>query len=155
MIEHAMQIELSTLLDCSFEQAEAHVRTPRLLEYVAYPLIRFTPISPGTFPKQWSTGTHWVGLRILGFLPFGKQAIVISYPEAVEGFLLRDNGHSALVRVWDHTITIKAEAGRTWYTDTVNINAGLLTLPIWLFAKVFYHHRQRRWRKLVGRSFQY
>lgn len=93
-------------------------------------------------------------MHIFGFVPFGKQAIVISFPQSAAGFLLRDKGRSALVKVWDHTISISAADGRTRYRDTVTIHAGVFTFPVWLFAQVFYRHRQRRWRLLAGRSFR-
>lgn len=149
-----MQIDLSTELDGKLDQAIATARTTRLLRFVAHPLIEFTPIGSRTWPDFWTVGTHWVSLRILGFLPVGQQAIVISYPESPDGFVMRDNGHSALVKQWDHTISITTVAGRTRYLDVVIVDAGLLTLPVWLFAQVFYRHRQRRWRLLARRGFQ-
>ena len=85
----SMYLDISTFLDCSPEQAAANAKTPRLLEFVASPLVEFKPVSPSTFPEFWTEGTHWVSMRILGFLPFGTQAIVISYPPSAEGFLLR------------------------------------------------------------------
>jgi hypothetical protein len=39
--------------------------------------------------------------------------------------------------------------------DTVEVRAGVLTPFIWLFAQLFYRHRQRRWRALVARRFAY
>jgi len=39
--------------------------------------------------------------------------------------------------------------GRCGYTDQIDIQAGILTPPIWLFAHIFYRYRQRRWRHLV------
>jgi hypothetical protein len=149
-----MQVDIATELDCPMSEAIAHAMTTRLLKFVAYPLVQFTPIEPHTWPDTWAEGTYWVGMRIFGFVPFGKQAIVISYPESTAGFLMRDNGHSALISVWDHTISISTADGRTRYRDTVTIDAGLLTLPVWLFAQVFYRHRQRRWRQLARRGFR-
>lgn len=150
-----MQVDVSTELDCPTSVAIAQAKTTRLLKFIAYPLVQFTPIEPRTWPDTWSPGTHWFGVRILGFVPFGKQAIVISYPESTAGFVLRDNGHSTLVKVWDHTISISTVHGRTRYRDTVTIDAGVLTWPIWLFAQVFYRHRQRRWRQLAAHGFRY
>lgn len=149
-----MQVDISTDLDCSTDDAITHARTTRLLNFVAYPLVQFTPLEPHIWPQTWVEGTYWVGVRIFGFVPFGKQAIVISYPDSAAGFVLRDNGHSALVKVWDHSISISTASGRTRYRDTVTIDAGLFTLPVWLFAQVFYRHRQRRWRSLAKRSFR-
>jgi hypothetical protein len=55
---------------------------------------------------------------------------------------------SALVRRWDHVIEVREVDGRTVYSDTIEIEAGLLTLPVRIFAEFFYRHRQRRWRRL-------
>lgn len=144
-----MRLNISTFLDCSVEHAIAQAKTTQLLKVVAHPLVHFTPIKPSSWPVEWSEGTYLVAVRLLGLLPFGKQAIVISFPQSGDGFFLRDNGHSALVKVWDHTISITSDAGRTRYKDSVVIDAGLFTLPIWLFAQAFYRHRQRRWRLLA------
>jgi len=35
------------------------------------------------------------------------------------------------------------------YTDEIEIQAGWLTPGIWLFAQLFYRHRQRRWKALL------
>jgi hypothetical protein len=43
----------------------------------------------------------------------------------------------------------------TRYTDQVEIHAGLLTVPAWLFAQAFYLHRQRRLNRLVATDFTY
>jgi len=65
---------------------------------------------------------------------------------------LRDNGYSALITTWDHWITVEPDGERgTRYRDEVEVKAGLLTPFVWLFAQVFYRHRQRRWRALARR----
>jgi len=43
----------------------------------------------------------------------------------------------------------------TRYTDDVEIHAGPLTVPAWLFAQLFYFHRQRRLNRLVMAGFAY
>jgi hypothetical protein len=43
------------------------------------------------------------------------------------------------------------EAGTCRYSDEIEIDAGLLTPLVWLFARVFYGHRQRRWQKVAMR----
>lgn len=123
-----MQVDISTDLECSMDDAITHAVTTRLLNFVAYPLVQFTPLEPYIWPQTWAEGTYWVGVRIFGFVPFGKQAIVISYPASGAGFLLRDNGDSALLKVWDHTISISTINGRTRYRDTVTVHAGLLSV---------------------------
>lgn len=150
-----MQLTLSTLLDCPFDQAAAHAKTLRLLQHVARPLMHITPEQPPPWPTEWPEGTHWASLRLFGVVPLGRQAIVISYPPFEGGVALRDNGHSALIRRWDHRITLEPVGSQTRYTDHLTLDAGWRTLPVWLFAQVFYRHRQRRWRALVRRGFRY
>ncbi len=152
-----MQINLSTQLPCSLTEVVAQVRTPRLLRQVASPLLSFSPLTPSEFPSTWSEGTYWVRLKLFGLLPIGRQAIVISYPQAGNAlaFMLRDNGYSPLISKWDHLITAQEVSGGTLYRDRVTIEAGILTPAVWLFARLFYAHRQRRWATLAANGFNY
>lgn len=150
-----MLVRLSTLLPCSVADAAAEATTPRLLEHVASPMVRFRPIDPPSFPETWSEGTYWVGLRILGLIPFGRQAMRISFPATREGFAVRDHGDSTLITRWDHLVTLTPTATGCRYEDQVSISAGVLTPLVWLFAAVFYLHRQRRWRALARSGFSY
>jgi len=43
----------------------------------------------------------------------------------------------------------------TRYTDHVEIRAGLLTVPAWLFALAFYLHRRGRLNRFVAAGFAY
>jgi hypothetical protein len=42
-----------------------------------------------------------------------------------------------------------AADGNALYMDRIEIEAGVMTLPVWLFANVFYRYRQMKWRKLL------
>ena len=60
--------------------------------------------------------------------------------------------HGKLTKVWNHIIKIvPIDDQNIEYTDKIEIKAGVLTLSIWLFAHIFYRHRQRRWKKLLDR----
>jgi hypothetical protein len=57
-----------------------------------------------------------------------------------------------LVRRWDHLIRIRPTPdGQTLYSDEIIIEAGWVTLVVWLFAHCFYRHRQRKWRRIARR----
>ncbi len=99
-----MRLDISTRLPCTLDQAVSQVMTTRLLQYVSHPLVSFTFIDAPQFPRTWTAGTHWVSLTLFGFLPFGRQAIVISIPPVETGFALRDAGHSTRIPVWNHLI---------------------------------------------------
>jgi hypothetical protein len=126
---------------------------PETLAAIAWPVIRFHfPESDG--PVKWTEGdVVEPRLYIFGVIPLGTQAIVPSllvsdrdpWPK-----VLRDNGHSWLVDTWDHWIHVEPDAaGGTRYRDEVEVRAGMITPLIWIFARLFYAHRQRRWRKLA------
>jgi hypothetical protein len=86
----------------------------RLLQYVAHPLVSFSPVI------------------------------------AIQG-----NGHSALIPVWDHLITIEPHPDGALYRDQVKVSARVLTPLLWMFAEIFHRHRQRRRRRLASHGFDY
>jgi hypothetical protein len=150
-----MRLDISTRLPCTLDQSVSQVMTTRLLQYVSYPLVSFTFLDAPQFPRTWTAGTHWVFITLFGFLPFGRQAIVISIPPVETGFALRDAGHSTLIPVWNHLITIDPIAGGVVYRDRVEVRAGVLTPFIWVFAQLLYRYQQRRWRQLAVNGFDY
>ena len=149
-------VERTTGLDCTADQAWAQVQTSALLQHIAAPLIRF--IARGEpFPKVWTEGEYRAWMLLFGVLPIGWQAVVISFPEA-EGTsrFVRDNGYGPLIRRWDHWIEIApdpAHPDKAIYTDRVTIDAGVLTPVVAAFARLFYAHRQGRWRALAADGF--
>ena len=150
-----MKVNISTHLPCDPNLVIDQVKSPRLLFYVAYPFVKFKPIDPSHLPENWIVGTYWMKLYLFGFIPFGKQAVVITYPKSPNCFQIRDNGYSFLINKWDHMISVVSLKNGTLYNDTLIINAGLITPFIWVFAQAFYWHRQRRWRQLVKNKFSF
>jgi hypothetical protein len=131
------------------------VQTSALLHHIAAPLIRFTPKGGTPFPAIWEPGEYRAWMWLFGVIPVGWQAVVISEP-APDGTtrFIRDNGYGPLIRRWDHRIAITpGEGGTTRYIDRVDIDAGVLTPLIAGFARLFYAHRQRRWRALARSGF--
>lgn len=151
-----MQVKISTLLHCAPERAWQEVQTSRLLRYIAYPLVHLEPITPRTFPETWSEGRYLVRMRLFGFLPFGTQWIVIRRAVTPGIYELLDDGHGDFIARWHHLITLRpTPEGFTHYTDVVDIEAGVLTVGVWLYASLFYRYRQMRWRRLVMSNFNY
>ena len=148
-----MEVNLSTQISLPVDTVWKEVRTARLLMHVAWPLIRFVPVGIEPLDAFEPEGRYLVKLRLFGVLPIGTQWIATSIHEPEGGGWpkrLRDDGHSAIIKKWDHWITIKPNSqSGTDYRDEVDISAGLFTLPVWVFAQIFYRHRQRRWRNLA------
>ncbi len=149
-----MKVDISTTIDLPAEAVWTEVQTASLLMHIAWPLLRFVPAGNEPLHAFKPGGSYQVKLRLFGVLPFGTQWIVTSLHEPENGEWpkrLRDDGHSAMIRKWDHWITIEPNPdGSSSYRDEVDVSAGVLTPFIWAFAQLFYRHRQRRWRALAS-----
>lgn len=54
-----MKVDLSSYIPCSYEEAVEQVKTPWLLQHVAFPLVSFTPFTPNCMPTfSTVTGRH-------------------------------------------------------------------------------------------------
>lgn len=130
--------------------------TPKLLHYVARPMVAFITVSSPALPERWKEGKYVVGLRLFGFIPLGHQTIVMSVPSRSGSHIeLRDNGYSSLPSRWDHLIAIRSAEGGCVYSDLVEVKAGVLTPFVWVFAWLYYRRRQRRWLRLVNNAYKY
>ena len=152
-----MKLSLETNLSAPPERVWAEVKTIRLFRHVTAPFIVFRSAEPGGFPDHFVEGAHRVSMYFLGFIPIGQQVVNVSKGSDVgPDYWLRDNGHSALIKKWDHRITVAPTgAGHTLYRDEVDIDAGLMTPFVFVFASAFFRWRQHRWRRLVDRHFEY
>jgi hypothetical protein len=155
-----MRLRLAVLLPCPPERVVAELARTRWLNRLDAPVLRFDPVDPPTLPERWRTGDQRVALRVGGWLPIGQHVMgvrrVLDAGDPLgEGptEIWHDAGHSDLVRTWDHRVLVEDVHGMTRCTDVVEIRAGLLTLPAWLFAQVLYRVRGRRLTRLAARGF--
>jgi ligand-binding SRPBCC domain-containing protein len=149
-----MKVDIATTIKLPPEAVWDAVQRHELLRHIAWPLLRFVPRRGEQWPAHFTEGQAVAArLHLFGIIPMGEQWIVPSlYTPDGGGWprRLRDNGHSRLIKRWDHWITVEPDSdGGTAYRDTVDVDARLLTPAIGLFAHLFYRHRQRRWRKLA------
>ena len=142
-----MQVNISTFLPISAEQLVEELKSPKRLQETAAPLVYFDYAGEGVLPEQWQLRSYVFSVRLFGFLPFGKHTMVFTYPEKCS---IRDNGYSALCKRWDHLMTVTPTKDGCLYTDCAEVEAGILTPFIWLFAQAMYRFRQHSWRKLVA-----
>jgi ligand-binding SRPBCC domain-containing protein len=149
-----MRFSLEVILDRPAEVVWDAVLRPATFQFVARPFVEFVPVEKSGFPDRWIAGDYRVRMDLFGLIPMGKQRIGISLDDSKAGegeYRLRDDGGSALISKWDHRITVRAlDETRTCYRDEVEIRAGLLTPCVWLFARMFFAHRQRRWKTFVA-----
>lgn len=148
-----MRVLVQSDLPCDAERAWAEVQTLALLRDVCWPMVFLSPTSvEAPLPARWEPGTTVrFRTRLFGFIPIGTRTLFWERidPAARE---MQTREHDPLIRRWDHRIAVEPTgAGACRYTDDVEVEAGLLTLPVWLFAQWFYRHRQRRWRAVARR----
>lgn len=145
-----MRLSIATSFSCTADALWQRIIEPRSLVYVAAPLLKFVPVDGGQLPARWEVGEPYaLRLYLLKWLPLGRHTIrLVTIDEATHTIVSEERGH--LARVWNHIIRFhEVASGRVHYCDEIDIRAGLLTLLIWLFAQVFYRHRQRRWKRLL------
>ncbi len=87
--------------------------------------------------------------KLLGIIPFGTHHIQVI--EFNIDKRIYTNEQNTYIPVWNHEIVLK-ESGKqqTEYTDRVEIYAGWKTYFVYLWAKLFYAHRQKKWIKILN-----
>jgi hypothetical protein len=114
------------------------------LQCICAPMAAFEPMDGCAV---WAAGTEFrLKLRVMG-IDFGVHAI------RVEGFGIdgiATHESNRYVPLWKHRIALEdLGGGRTRYTDNVEIRAGAKTPFVWMWANLFYRHRQRKWKELL------
>jgi hypothetical protein len=97
--------------------------------------------------REGETVEGWVFL--FGVIPFSRHTLHISaISDSAMTFSSRESG--GLLRRWNHDIVVVAtDDSRCNYRDRIDIDAGIFTHAVVLYARWFYRTRQRRWRKLA------
>ena len=147
-----MKAIISTIIPTSAEKMWSELQKVSSLMYVAAPLLIFRSQDKNPLPDKWSIDQEYpLSISLFGIIPLGKHVIRISKID-VQKMQILSNEFGLLSRTWNHLIKIeKTEDDKIRYTDEIEIKAGILTLVIWLFALIFYRHRQKRWKILIKR----
>ncbi|WP_029409393.1 hypothetical protein [Treponema pedis] len=122
------------------------------LAYIAEPYATFKNIDEQTEPV-WEVGRSFsFDFKMFGFIALGVH--IINVKEFNIDNIYTNEGNP-FCPVWNHRIILKETAdGKTEYTDEVEICAGWKTPFVYLWAKAFYSHRQRKWIKLLSKRFE-
>lgn len=144
-------VTVTTLLDAPPQAVWRAVTTPAGFRFVTRGLVELSGLDARAATAEWTQGTTVTGrLRVLG-VPFSHHRITLESIDHERRSLRSDEGGGP-IRSWRHLITVHDVADdptRCSYTDTIEINAGLLTPVITLFAHAFYRLRQQRWRRIA------
>lgn len=147
-----MRVLVESTLPCDADLAWSAVQTSALLHEVCAPIIYLSPEPGAVIPARWENATTVrLRVRMFGLLPLATRVL---HWERIDQTAreMQTREHDALIRLWDHRIHVQPlAAGECRYTDDVEVQAGVLTPLVWLFAQAFYRHRQRRWRRVAKR----
>jgi hypothetical protein len=142
----AVTIERSVELEAAAEQVWAAARTPAAFRYVTRGVLSITGL-PTSRLEQGARIEGW--LLLAGVVPVHRHHLEIVRVDPA-AMTLSSAEWGGLLRRWDHDIIVEPLSdGRCRYTDRVVIDAGPFTLPVVLFAWLFYRYRQARWRRLA------
>jgi hypothetical protein len=149
-----MIAKISTIMNTTPELLWKEITKPSSLQYVAAPILFFYPTSDTAFNSSWEINKEYnLKLYFLKCIPLGFHTITIKKIDISTNEIM-SNESGLLVKVWNHTIKFKSiNSDQIEYIDIIEINAGLLTIFIWMFSHFFYRHRQRKWKLLLSKRF--
>ena len=142
------RVRVATELDAPPERVWETVKSPDTLRYVTRGLLGFKGVGP--IPERLGEGdVIRVKLRLFHLLPAGPHEIRIVRLDD-ERRRIETNESGRMAETWNHVIEVEPDrAGRTRYSDEIEIDAGAMTPLVAGYARLFYRYRQRRWRRLA------
>lgn len=145
-----LKVRVSTQFACTEDELWQKIAEPSSLQVVSSPILRFVQQNEADLEAEWQVNRPYsLKLYLLKFIPLGEHTItLVKIDRERNRIISRESGQ--LATVWNHMISFyEVEPWLVHYTDEIEIKAGWLTPAIWLFAHLFYRHRQRRWKKLL------
>lgn len=109
------------------------------LDKVAGSAVSFQGLPDGEFSQGQSIS---VTISLLGLLPRQDYHIAILERDDINR-ILRSSERGAGVNIWNHTMAVSDHADGSLLTDTVEVEAGWLTIPAALWAKYLYRSRHK------------
>ncbi|NLI62143.1 MAG: hypothetical protein GX362_01860 [Methanosarcinaceae archaeon] len=140
----------TSVFQANKEEVFSKLQKMETLQYIAAPYVSFVPEN-GLKHTEWKEGAVFsFRIYLFGKISLGIHKIhVITFDKDL-GISTRENNKH--IPIWNHKIflePVKDKKTKTRYTDVVEIGAGRKTALVALWAKVFYAHRQRKWKKLL------
>ncbi len=145
-----MRCFIQTHLESGAEKVWALVKESRTLLYVTRGFLGFSKADQ--MPPEWYPGavanTRFWFFHI--FPAWWKHRLEVTQVEESRK-QITSHEYGGMIRAWNHTIQVKPQASGCSYSDEIEIEAGWLTVFVWLYANIFYGYRQARWRLLSKR----
>ena len=142
-----MRLHVKTLLPCTIEQAWTAIQSTVLLMEVTPGGDKMSVVEPNPMPERWTDARRTV-LRLPGV---GERVIEIEFMDC-DRHVVQTLEKDVLVKLWRHRMEVSAgPGGQAFYSDTVDIEAGVFTLPVYALAQFLYRYRHRGWLKIAKR----
>jgi hypothetical protein len=141
-------VDRSTRLEAPADAVWAAVKNPAAFRTVTRGLLVMPVI--GGRADEWRAGETVVGwVFLFGVVPFSRHHLQIAaIDESTQTLSSRE--HGGLLRSWNHDIVVTPiDDAQCTYRDRIEIDAGLFTPLVAVYARWFYRMRQRRWRALA------
>lgn len=141
-------VHVETILPTSADRVWSAMLSPATFLYVCKGLLGFPALAGRTEPlRQGERGTGW--LLAFHVIPAYRHTIEVIDVDEASG-TIRTREHGGILKAWNHTLRVEPLQGDSCrYSDTVDIDARLLTGVVVVLANAIYRYRQRRWRRLV------
>ncbi|MEN9822233.1 MAG: hypothetical protein RLZ04_659 [Actinomycetota bacterium] len=141
-------VDRSTTLEAPADAVWAAVKTPSAFRTVTRRLVTMPVI--GDRQDEWHEGETVVGwVFLFGLLPFSRHHLHVARIDE-RTHTLSSSEFGGAIATWNHDIEVTpTDATSCRYRDRVEIEAGILTPAIVVYARWFYRMRQRRWRALA------
>lgn len=143
-------VHIETELPTDADRVWDALRHPASFTYVCRGVLG-VPALAGRTDVMWEgeSGTGW--LLLFHVIPLSRHTITIVDVDHSTR-TLRTREHGGFLRAWNHSLHVEPVSERSClYSDTVDIDAGILTGVVARVAVLIYRYRQRRWHKLVHR----
>ena len=143
-------IDRSTELAAPADRVWAAVKTPSAFRTVTRGLLTMPAIRGRN--DVWQEGETVVGwVFLFGVVPFSRHHLCVARIDDSER-TLSSREHGGLLKKWNHDIVVTSiDAQRCSYRDRIDVDAGVFTPVVGMYARWFYAMRQRRWRALARR----
>ncbi len=141
-------IELSSNLEASADMVWAAVKTPAAFRKITRGLITMPVINQRD--DEWHQGETVVGwVFLFGVIPFSRHRLHVARIDDVTRTLTsRESG--GILKRWNHDIVVSPISNNSChYLDRIEIDAGIATPCVVVYARWFYRMRQRRWGVLA------
>ena len=145
-----MKAIITSKLNISAGDAWRLVKKSSTLIFITKGVLSFS--DSDHYPEEWLENRSVTSrLKFFGLFPAWNHEIYFQkIRDSALEIITEEQG--GVVSKWQHLIKISPTHNDaiSLYTDQIEIEAGLLTPLVWLYAHLFDRYRQLRWKRLIS-----